>query len=341
MVVPWASSIWVSCILQSPQDQVSLANTGIGPIMGPLIGPMIGGGLTAGLGWRSTQWFQTIYGALLLLCMILLLPETHQGTQTAISVSNISNDSEYQAPGKSHGWVATVGTILLAPLKILALLRYPIIALAVYYASMGYGALMFLNISIQDTFSHEPYKFSPTIVGLLYMFNSIGYLLASLIGGAWIDRIMHRNAKRADRYDQKTGTLVLQPEDRLGENIWISAIVLPASLIWYGWCAQFRNHWVATMLPCFFFGISSMLLFNTVMTMLTEFIPRQSSSGVALNNFLRNFFAFIGALTAEPGIVEIGNGWLFTIIAIISLISALCMVAVKRWAEPWRRQVRT
>ena len=34
----------------------------LGPLCGPLFAPVIGGGLTTGLGWRSTMWCLTIFG---------------------------------------------------------------------------------------------------------------------------------------------------------------------------------------------------------------------------------------------------------------------------------------
>ena len=41
------------------------------------------------------------------------------------------------------------------------------------------------------------------------------------------------------------------------------------------------------MIANFFYGVGSMLIFAMVTTMLTEFMPQKSSSGVALNNLIR------------------------------------------------------
>ena len=48
----------------------------LGPLCGPGIAPIIGGALTSGFGWRSTQWFLTIFGGVMLLMILFLLPET-------------------------------------------------------------------------------------------------------------------------------------------------------------------------------------------------------------------------------------------------------------------------
>jgi hypothetical protein len=85
------------------------------------------------------------------------------------------------------------------------------------------------------------------IIGLLYIPNSAGYLLASVFGGRWIDKIMHREARKAGRYDEK-GRLELRPEDRMQENAWMAAILWPASLIWYGWTAEKGVLWICPMI---------------------------------------------------------------------------------------------
>lgn len=93
------------------------------------------------------------------------------------------------------------------------------------------------------------------------------------------------------------------------------------------------------MIANFFFGIGSMLVFACATTMLTEFLPRQSSSGVAVNNLVRNIFSFLGALLGEPLITAIGDGWLFTILGIVSLLSGSVIWAMKRWGPRWREEM--
>ncbi|KZM18893.1 uncharacterized protein EKO05_0010403 [Ascochyta rabiei] len=311
----------------------------LGPLCGPLFAPIIGGALGQGLGWRSTQWFLVIYGCLTVISIIFALPETLAGppvTKPEVRPDLARTTTRASTVAKTKSTLTHLNQIFIQPLTILAWLRFPPVLLSVYYASITFGALYILNISIQATFSTQPYGFSTLIVGLLYIPNSAGYLLASIFGGRWIDNIMHREARKAGRYDEK-GKLVLRPEDRMRENAWIAAALWPGALIWYGWSAEKGVLWICPMIANFFFGVGSMLIFSLVSTMLTEFMPKRAASGIALNNFLRNIFSFTGAMVAEPILSAIGNGWLMTILGLWSIITGfMALGAMRKWGAQWR-----
>jgi MFS family permease len=94
------------------------------------------------------------------------------------------------------------------------------------------------------------------------------------------------------------------------------------------------------MIANFGFGVGSMLIFGLVTTMLTEILHRKSSAGVALNNFVRNIFSCVGTVVTSPIISGIGNGWLFTILALVSFISGVSvLLLMKRYGPRWRERV--
>lgn len=228
----------------------------LGPLMGPLVAPIVGGALAMKLGWRSTQWFLAIYGLVILVFLIFALPETlKQRSPIADDAGKKVHAESSQRPDsngvssrqavhhKSKKAVKTLKRSFLDPLRIVLLLRFPAVLITVYYASITFGSLYVLSISLESTFAKPPYNFSKFEIGLAYIPNSIGYLLASVFGGKWTDSIMAREAKKAGRYDAK-GKLVYRPEDRMRENAWIAAFVYPAALIWYGWTAEKGAFWV-------------------------------------------------------------------------------------------------
>jgi multidrug resistance protein len=334
----------------------------LGPLCGPLIAPILGGVLAQNLGWRSAQWFLAIFAVILWILIVFLLPETLKSRKslaaaaeqeaadnTATTPSSPDNDKNAPRPDltrtttqrsavaiKAKKYTILARRIFLDPLRIILYLQLPAVAILVAYAAVTFGSLYVLNISIQATFSSAPYNYGSTIVGCLYIPNSAGYIFSSIFGGRWVDRIMEREAVKAGRYDEK-GRLQFIPEDRMKENAWLGAIVFPLSLIAYGWCAEYKVNVAGPMVANFFFGVGSMLIFALVTTMLTEFMPRKSSHGIALNNFVRNIFSCVGSIVTEPLLKAIGNGWLFLGLGVISLATGgLTIWAMKRFGPGWR-----
>ncbi|KAJ9351777.1 hypothetical protein DTO027B9_6153 [Paecilomyces variotii] len=318
----------------------------LGPLCGPLFAPIIGGALAQHWGWRSTQWFSVIYGGVALLFIFVALPETLVSRKTPIVEVEptvpmerpLSRVSSRQVLHSTTRLLKALKIVILDPLKIILYLRFPPVLLTVYYASITFGSLYVLNVSIEDSFGKPPYNFSTIIVGLLYIPNSLGYVTASLFGGKWMDSIMQREARKANRYDEK-GKLVYRPEDRMRENALLGAIIYPGALIWYGWTVERGVFWLVPMIANFFFGIGSMLIFSMATTMLTEFMPKKSSSGVALNNFMRNIFSCVGSIVAAPIISAIGNGWLFTILGLVAIISSSSLLFMRVFGARWRQKM--
>ncbi|KAI9670495.1 MAG: hypothetical protein M1817_004362 [Caeruleum heppii] len=323
----------------------------LGPLCGPLFAPIIGGALAQKWGWRSTQWFLAIWGGVISVLILFCLPETLQNpnlsptarqrstekpTQQSKALSRVTTGQSVQQKTKN---VASISKrVFLDPLKIILYLRYPAVLITVYYASITFGSLYVLSISIQATFSKIPYNFSTFIVGLLYIPPSLGYILASVFGGRWTDRIMHREARAAGRYDENN-KLIFHPEDRMRENAWLAAMLYPAAMLWYGWTADKGVYWLAPMIANFFFGIGTMLIFAMATTMLTEFMPKKSSAGVAVNNFVRNIFAAVGGVVTAPLLDRIGNGWLFTMLGVIAFLSSGVVWAMRRFGPGWRKEM--
>jgi hypothetical protein len=79
------------------------------------------------------------------------------------------------------------------------------------------------------------------------------------------------------------------------------------------------------------------MISNAMTTMLTEFVPKRSSSGVAVTNLLRNSLACGAVVVAEPLMASIGNGWLFTGVSVICWASGIVIIVLKRNAGRWSK----
>lgn len=239
----------------------------IGPLCGPLFAPIIGGALAQGWSWRVTMWFMVAYGGVTVILILFALPETlvsrkplvsDVGAEPSEPVSRqLSRVSSRQVVQFTTRWLRMLKITFLDPLKIVLYLRYPAVLLIVYYSSITFCGLYVLNVSIATTFGTEPYNYSTLIVGLLYIPSSVGYFITSIFGGRWMDKIMQREARKANRYDEN-GNMIYHPEDRMRENAWLAAVLYPAALIWYGWAAQKGVYWVVPVCghrECFEYAI--------------------------------------------------------------------------------------
>lgn len=111
-------------------------------------------------------------------------------------------------------------------------------------------------------------------------------------------------------------------------------------MVWYGWTAENGVHFMVPSMANFFFGLGSMLVFGVTTTMLTEFMPRRSSSGVAVNNFVRNIFSCVGSVIAQPLLDVMGNGWLCTMVGLFALVTGNAAVwALRRYGPRWREEM--
>lgn len=323
----------------------------LGPLTGPLFAPIIGGALSQAWGWQSTMYFLAIFGGLNLLMIFFCLPETlgrrkqtlaqaeANGEAASRTASLARMSTQQSVKVKTRKGVVLLKKALIDPLECILYLRFPPVAITVMFAAVTFGALFILNTSIQASFSQPPYAFPELIVGLLYLPSSLGYFLSSFTGGRWVDHIMKREAKKAGRYDEH-GKLIYLPEDRMRENAWLAATMYPGAMLWFGWTIDKGIFWLVPCIANFFFGFASMLVFGAATTMLTEFMPKKSSSGVALNNFVRNIFSCVGVVVTQPLLNAMGVGWLCTMIALAAWIASnLCIFLLLRFGPRWRTEM--
>ncbi|KAG9254550.1 major facilitator superfamily domain-containing protein [Emericellopsis atlantica] len=313
----------------------------LGPLLGPLLAPIFGGVLAQELGWQSTMWFLAIYGLCCFLLLFFCLPETlprkREEPASPPPATLERTSSMVSAKVKTRKLTAALKRFFIDPLSVLLFLRFPPVLITVLVAAIAFGALFVGNISIQREFTSAPYNYRQLIVGFLYAPPGLGYITASFFGGKWIDKIMTREAKKANRYDDK-GKLILLPEDRMRENMWIANSVYPLSLLGFGWTLRYGIHWAVPSVFLYFFGVSSMLVFAAATTMLTEFVRKKSSAGVAVNNFVRNILSCVGTVVANPWINAMGVGWVFTIISLFCLVAGFLGIwALRRNAQKWRK----
>jgi nitrate/nitrite transporter NarK len=125
--------------------------------------PMIGGPLNERFGWRSTLWFLAIVEAVQFLLLLFGLPETMRTTHLKILVREPSTGS-----GREPTKWETLNIYIIEPLKLLRLMRYPPVLLAIAYAAIAFGIQVSLSfdtllIVVLDEHLHYIHVFGTSV----------------------------------------------------------------------------------------------------------------------------------------------------------------------------------
>ena len=210
----------------------------LGPLTGPAIGPVIGGVLVEVWGWRAVQWFLAAYAGVVLIIVVFFLPET-------LRLEDRSASLEKWRSSSVTWWKRTLlhlGDWIGGPLRIVAHLRYPAIAVTILITSVCFAAVVMSATTLQEAFHNPPYEYSYIIVGLLYLPMALGLIIGGLLSGKWSDYIMHRESQAAAKHNPG-GSPFYTPESRIKENAWLSITLLPGALLMYGWTLQYAIFW--------------------------------------------------------------------------------------------------
>jgi MFS family permease len=92
------------------------------------------------------------------------------------------------------------------------------------------------------------------------------------------------------------------------------------------------------MISNFFTGFGMIIIISVSITMISEFMPGDPR-GLAASVFIRNVLGCVGTVVAAPMLSTLGNGWTFTLWALVALASASVIVAVTKFGPRWRESM--
>lgn len=241
--------------------------------------------------------------------------------------AELENINEIERGGKLRVFLHYLKIYLYGPLKAFIFIRYPPVFLAMAYSAPCFAALYVQNMTLTYMYSKSPYNFSPILVGLVYIPNSVTYFIASIWGGKFNDYLLK---KKIEKYG------VVAPEARFGINVYVAAAILPCSMLITGWCLEYGEQWVTPLIGTALFGFAQMIVIGVTVTYLADCLPGKGATGIALNNFIRMIMAAGVSFATEPLIKAIGTGVLFSICAgVTAALSVLLVIIIKR-GDYWR-----
>lgn len=309
----------------------------LGPQLGPILGPPIGGAIASSIGWRWLFYFLAIMGAVVVLSILFLLPETlralvgnHslyantpmlQFPPRLVTRKGLVDTKKYPLPPKPH------------PRTYWNLLKYPPILLVSLNSALMFAAYYTLCVSLPSVLQSR-YGFTTAETGYAYLAPGLAMVVGGTCSGRFSD-LRLRRARKAAGVDEEGKTIPVIPERRLYDQVWGVLLSITGMLL-YGWFAEKRIHVGATLAATFLCGFGLTWVFVTSTAYLTECSPAQAASLVALAGLVRNPAAAVAAAVIEELVEKMGVGWCFTGVAGV-MVGVLCVLGVLVKMGPvWR-----
>ncbi|KAL9553502.1 hypothetical protein MBANPS3_003267 [Mucor bainieri] len=303
-----------------------------GPLLGPVIGPTIGGFLCQYLGWRSTFYFTAILCGVLLVFTAFFLPETlrKQRPTPEKPMDDSLSSTSTTVHVKSKSSSSSLLTTLYHSFRPMVTMLYdPNVILLIIFNSVIFGSLYILNPTITQTFK-QIYGYTEAITGVCYLSLGFGFMIGSIVSGRHSDYVLKQLAKK-----NADGKKVIS-EMRLQAAV-PSFFLMPAGYLIYGWSTEKQVGVYAPLIGLFIYAMGQMWAFTPTSVYLVDAKPGYSATAVGVNSCVRCIIAAITTVFSSAAVDGLGNGIMFTILAVIGILNGGFIIACYLKGTKWRR----
>ncbi|KAF9482341.1 multidrug resistance protein 4 [Pholiota conissans] len=299
--------------LFSERDRASaMALFSIGPLLGPALGPIAGGFVTQAVGIKWVFIVIAITCGVASLVGLPLLRETY-GPVIRLQRQRMSADPEAAARAhpaliQAHGNKWHVLYVNLTRPIVMLCRSFICFILSAFMAFM-YGIYYLMFSTFADFFS-KTYGFGPGIGGLTYLGLGLGFIIATLFGAKFADKLYK---VLADRNGGKG-----KPEMRI-PALFIGSVFVPIGLLWFGWSAQAKIHWIMPIIGSGIFGFAMMTTYLPIQLYLIDAFT-YAASAVSAASVFRSLLGFAFPLFGKQMFDALGEGGGNTLLAGIAIV---------------------
>jgi len=348
----------------------------IGPVsmalnLGATVGPIIGGCVAYKSGsYEWVFWALAMIGAVLLLAMTALLPETArnvvgngshrrhqrwwekslwraiqdylQERRKDIRDAERSEVKDDSIPGDSveaerHGCLKRVH--MRNPLSCLRIIFYRDTFLTLWMHSSFYAVDYSIVAAVPDIYKNS-YAFNELQIGLSYLPRGVGIIIGNFCNG----RVMDHNYKAVARkvgwaVDAVSGDDLRHfPIERARARgfLWL-LLVSTTTLVGYGWAVDKHVHVSIPLMLQFVQGFFGTCFYTTFNTLVVDIFPESPSTAAAAASVSRCAMAAAAVALLQPLLDAAGRGWYFTVLGLWSGgFGVVAVVLLKQKGMQWR-----
>ena len=194
-------------------------------------------------------------------------------------------------------------------------ITYPIIQVLTIYLAYLYGIAYLLIASFPTLWTSPEYYNEPVdLAGLNYISIAVGLFMGAQTAAPLNDMVCNRLTAR------NKGVAI--PEFRIPLMV-PGSIIIPLGLLWYGWTAETRVHWILPNLGVALFSAGTVIIVQCVQTYIIDGYTIYASSALAASVCLRSLAGFGFPLFAPYLYTSIGFGWSSTLLGAIAMVVGL------------------
>ncbi|KAG2008276.1 multidrug transporter [Coprinopsis cinerea AmutBmut pab1-1] len=291
----------------------AMALFSVGPLFGPAIGPAAAGFIVQDVG---IKWVFIIIAATSAVAAVVGIPLLRETYAPVIRMRKARNSPDPQAAtekllrqiGTLEGSKARIIWINLSRPMALLFGNFICFILSLYMA-LNYGIYYLMFATFAQLF-RDVYGFEPGVGGLSYLGLGLGFFAATFIG-AWLSDGMYR------RFANKNGGKGT-PEMRM-PALFVAGLITPVGLLWYGWSAHAKLHWMMPITGTFIYGFGLMTAYLPIQLYLVDaFTYAASATGAA--SVFRSLLGFVFPLFGQRMTDTLGLGPANTLLAGIAIV---------------------
>ncbi|KAK1986236.1 major facilitator superfamily transporter [Colletotrichum cereale] len=282
-------------------------------ICGPTLGPIIGGFAVQVKGWEWTMWIVCGGSTLVLISLVFFLPETSADNilyRRTMRLRKATGDPgfvcEAQLKADKTPGVELLKTHLIRPFTLV--LTEPAVFFLNLYSSFTYG-LMYIWFEALPLAYKQVYHFDIGLRSLALLGLIVGVLVAAP------PFFLYYRMRIEPKYDRDGK---IKPEKHLHPAM-IGCLLMPASLIWFGWTARPSIHWAVPIVGSSLFTAGALLLYISILNYLAHSYPDHIPSVLAGNELFTSmcgatFPLLIPAMDHKFGVL--GSSMILAIVAV-------------------------